>query len=84
MLPFAKSTSLGYRGTAHPDIIAGLVFEIVNEVHALGALGNEILCYCVNNTGQTINIFSRGGEVLPTLSLLFGLQFSILLVGRRL
>jgi hypothetical protein len=84
LLPFAKSTSLAYRGTAHPDIITGLVFSIVNEVHALGALGNEVLRYCVNNTGQTINIFPRDGEVLPTLSLLFGLQSSILLVGRRL
>jgi hypothetical protein len=67
VLPLAKPTSLAYRGTAHPDIITGLVFAIVNEVHALGALGNEVLRYCVNNTRQTINIFPRGGEIITNL-----------------
>jgi hypothetical protein len=50
LLPFAESTSLAYHSTAHPDIITRLVFAIVNEVHALGALGKEVLCFCVNDT----------------------------------
>lgn len=52
VLLFAESASLTYTSAAHPNIITGLVSLVVNEVHALGALSNEVLCLCINDTAN--------------------------------